>query len=249
MNLWRLEWLRLVRTHRLLVIVGVYLFFGLTGPLAAAYLSQILSGLGTDGIKVEFPDPVPADGVSQFVDNASQIGLLVVVMVAASALAFDARREMAVFLRTRVRGVRDIVIPAYVVNTGAAVVGLLAGSLAAWYETTILLGGLPPMRMLAGMAYGALFLAFAVAVAALVASTVNSVLATAGTTLVILLAAAILGSLTPLGRWLPTYLAGAMPGLVRGAQLVDYLPAAATTVGLTFAALVGAITLGERREL
>ena len=32
MNLWRLEWLRLVRTHRLLVVVGVYLFFGITGP-------------------------------------------------------------------------------------------------------------------------------------------------------------------------------------------------------------------------
>ena len=249
MNLWRLEWLRLVRTHRLVVIVGVYLFFGLTGPLTAAYLSQILSGLGTEGVRVEFPEPVPADGVSQFVGNASQIGLLVVVLVAASALAFDARREMAVFLRTRVRGVGDIIVPAYVLNTGAAVAGLLAGSLAAWYETAILLGGLPPLGMLAGMAYGALFLAFAVGVAALVASIVKSVLATAGVTLVILLVAAILGSLVPLGRWLPTYLAGAMTSLVRGAHVVDYLPAAATTIALTFGAVVGAIALGARREL
>jgi ABC-2 type transport system permease protein len=249
MSLWRLEWLRLVRTHRLLVIVGVYLFFGFTGPLTAAYLSEILSGLGTEGVQVEFPEPVPADGVSQFVGNASQIGLLVVVLVAASALAFDARREMAVFLRTRVRGLADIVVPAYVVNTGAAVAGLVVGSLAAWYETGILLGGLPPLAMLAGMAYGALFLAFAVALAALVASRVRSVVATAGVTLVILLAAAILGSLAPIGRWLPTRLAGAMTSLVRGGQVADYFSAAATTAAVTLGALAGAIALGARREL
>ena len=98
---------------------------------------------------MEFPDPVPADGIAQFVGNASQIGLLVVVLVAASALAFDARREMAVFLRTRVGSVRDIMLPAYAVNTGAAVAGLVVGSLAAWYETAVLLGALPTRRMLA----------------------------------------------------------------------------------------------------
>jgi ABC-2 type transport system permease protein len=249
MSLWRLEWLRLVRTRRLLAVVGVYVFFGLTGPLTSAYLSEILSGLGTDGIQVEFPEPVPADGVSQFVDNASQVGLVVVILVAASALAFDSRREMAVFVRTRVRGVRDIVVPAYVVNAGAAVGGLLVGSLAAWYETTILLGRLPAVDMLAGMAYGALFLAFAVATSALVAAIARGVLATAGVTLVALLAMAILGGLTPLGRWLPTHLAGAMPQLVRGAEIADYLPAAATTLGLTFCAVAGAIRLAQRREM
>lgn len=249
MSLWRLEWLRLVRTHRLLVIIGVYVFFGLTGPLTAAYLSEILSGLGTGGIQVEFPDPVPADGVSEFVGNASQIGLLVVVLVSASALAFDARREMAVFLRTRVRGVRDIVVPAYVVNASAAIGGLIAGSLAAWYETTVLLGHLPTMGMLAGMAYGALFLAFAVALTALVAAISRGVLATAGVTLATLLAMAILGGLTPLGRWLPTQLAGAMPQLVTAADVTDYLPTAAATLGLTLAAVAGATALAGRREL
>ncbi len=249
MSLWRLEWLRLVRTHRLLIIVGVYLFFGLTGPLTARYLSAILGRLGTEGIRIEFPDPVPADGISQFVGNASQIGLLVVVMVAASALAFDARREMAVFLRTRVRRVREIVVPAYAVNAGAAVAGLVVGSLAAWYETAVLLGGLSPVSMLAGIAYGALFLIFAVAVTALVASIVRGVLATAGVTLVLLLALALVGSLPSVARWLPTNLAGALAGLVREGSAVDYLPAAATSILATLAAVIFATTLGARREL
>jgi ABC-2 type transport system permease protein len=249
MSLWRMEWLRLVRTHRLLTIIGVYVFFGITGPLTARYLSQILGRLGTEGVRVEFPEPVPADGITQYVGNVSQIGLLVVVMVAASALAFDARREMAIFLRTRVRRVRQIVIPAYTVNAGAAIGGLLVGSLAAWYETAVLLGELPPTGMLAGIAYGALFLSFAVAIVALAASIVRGVLAATGVSLVFLIALAILGGLTPLGRWLPTHLAGAMSGLVRGEHVVDYFPAAATSLGVTLGALAAAILLGTRREL
>src|SRR5574342_43661 len=116
MSLWRLEWLRLVRTRRLVALLSVYLFFGFTGPLTARYLNAIFERLGTGEVRVEFPTPRPADGIAQFVGNTSQIGLLVVVMVAGSALAFDARREMAVFVRTRVESVRTILVPAFTVN-------------------------------------------------------------------------------------------------------------------------------------
>jgi ABC-2 type transport system permease protein len=249
MNLWRLEWLRLIRTRRLIALLGVYLFFGLTGPLTARYLSQILGSLGTEGVRVEFPDPKPADGIAQFVGNISQIGLLVVVLVAASALAFDARREMAVFLRTRIGSVRAIVLPAYAVTTGAAVAALLLGSLAAWYETGVLLGALPVARMLAGIGFGAVFLAFAVAAVALVAALVRGVLATAGVTLIVLLTMAILGNFGDLGRWLPTTLAGAAAGLVDDTSPDYYLPATVVAVVLTIAALAAAMVLGERREV
>lgn len=269
MNLWRLEWLRLVRPHRLMAILGTYVFFGLTGPLTARYLGAILGrlGTGTPGVRIDLPPPVPADGIAQFVSNTSQIGLLVVVLVSASALAFDARREMAVFLRTRVGSVRPIVVAAYTVNALAAVSGLVLGCLAAWYETAVLLGPLPTGRMIAGIGYGALFLVFAVAVVAAVAAVARGVLATAGITLVALLVLAILGSVRTIGRWLPTNLAGAVAGLVRdagptatgasagsvsastGLLPADLLPAAGVTAVLTVGLLALAVRLGARREL
>ncbi len=249
MTLWRLEILRLVRTRRLIAIVGVYLFFGFLGPLTARYISQILGALGTEGVRIEFPEPVPADGIDQFISNTTQIALLVVVMVAASALAFDARREMAVFLRTRVRGAGAIVIPAYVVTSLAALVGLTVGSLAAWYETSVLLGPLPPARMLAGIAFGAVFLAFAVAVVAFVAALVRGTLGAAGGALAALLALALLSSAPRLARWLPTHLATAMGGLARGTPVTGYLPALAVTAVLTVGLVTGAIALAGRREL
>jgi len=249
MTLWRLEWLRLVRTRRLLVILCAYAFFGLTGPLTARYLSQILGRLGTEGVRIEFPAPKPADGIAQFVSNASQICLLVVVMVAGSALAFDARTEMAVFLRTRVGRVREIIIPAYAMSTAAAVAGLVVGSLLAWYETSVLLGAPPAGAMALGIGLGALFLAFAVALTALVAGLVRGTVATIGVTLGVLIGLALVGNVGTIGRWLPTRLGGALAGLVAGDRPADYLPAVLVSVVATVAALVGAALLGERREL
>lgn len=249
MTLWRLEWLRLVRTRRLVAVLGVYLFFGLTGPLTARYLSAILGRVGTEGVRVEFPPPVPADGIAQFVGNASQIGLLVVVLVAASALAFDARREMAVFVRTRVESVRTILVPAFTVNAAAAVGALVLGSLSAWYETSVLLGGLPAGRMLVGIAYGSLYLVFAVATVAAVAAVVRGVLAAAGIAVTILLVLALIGNFGSLGRWLPTSLVGSLDALVRKAEPADYLPAAGITVVLVAALVWFAAAMGSRREI
>jgi ABC-2 type transport system permease protein len=248
-TLWRLEWLRLVRTRRLLALLAVYAFFGLTGPLTARYLGEILRAAGTEGVRVEFPDPTPADGIAQYVGNASQIGLLVVVLIAASALAFDSRREMAVFLRTRVAGVRPIVFAAYGMTVAGAVAALLLGSACAWYETAILLGAPPTGAMLAGTAYGAVFLAFAVALVALVAALVRGVLATAGVTLVLLLLTGVLGSLVEADTWLPTGLLGALGDLTAGGAAGDYLPGLAVTLILTVLALAAAVMLGDRREI
>lgn len=251
MTLWRLEWLRLLRTHRLLAILGVYVFFGLTGPLTVRYLDRILGAVGTEGIVVEFPEPVPADGVSQFIGDASQIGLLVVVLVAASALAFDSRREMAVFLRSRVIGVYRIVLPAYTMSAAAAIAGLACGTLAAWYETAVLLGPLPVTAMLSGMLLGALFLAFAIAVVALSASLARGTLATAGISLIILLGMAIVAGIggPRVSRWSPTSLSGATADLLKTARPVDYLPAAGVAIVATAACLAAAVALAGRREI
>ncbi|MEV0900641.1 hypothetical protein [Actinoplanes sp. NPDC049802] len=249
MTLWRLEWLRLVRTRRLLALLAVYAFFGLTGPLTARYIGEILRAAGTEGVRVEFPEPTPADGIAQFVGNASQIGLLVVVLVAASALAFDSRREMAVFLRTRVAGVRRIVFAAYGTTVAGAVAALLLGSACAWYETAVLLGSPPTGAMLVGTAYGAVFLAFAVALVALVAALVRGVPAAAGVTLVLLLFTGVLGSVARVDTWLPTGLLGALGDLTAGGSAGDYLPGLAVTLLLTVLALAAAVTLGDRREI
>jgi ABC-2 type transport system permease protein len=246
MSLWRLEWLRLVRTHRLTGLVAVFLLFGFTGPLTARYLEAILRRFG-GGVEVRLPTPVPADGMAEYVSNGLQLGLLVVVLVAAAALAFDAQRESAAFLRTRVRGTWQLVLPKVAVNALTAAGAFTLGAVAAWYETIVLLGRLPLTRTMAGIAYLALYLGFAVALTTLAAALVRGVVGTALASLAAMLLLGLVESLGVLADWLPSHLAGSLHALALGGDPADYLRAASVTVLLGGLAVAAATwRLGHR---
>ncbi len=249
MSLWRLEWLRLVRTRRLVALVGVYVFFGLLGPVTARYLNEILERFGED-VVVQFPDPVPADGIAQFTANANQIGLLVAVVVAAGALVVDAVPEMSIFLRTRVADVRRLLTPRLAMSFAAVSAAFLVGLLGAWYETVVLLGALPFGALAAGSLLTIVYMGMVVALTAAVGSRLGSVLGTVAATVVVLLVLPLVGLVEVVGRWLPSHLLGAMDALIRNTEpFAEYLPATLVTLVLA-ATLVGlAFRWTGRREL
>lgn len=249
MTLWRLEWLRLRRTWRGVSLLTVFVFFGVFGPLTARYLAEILERLGTAGIEVTFPEPVPADGIEQYVGNVAQLGLLVLVAAAAGAFAFDTPPELGAFLRTRIASMRRLVLVRFAVYAAAGAGAFALGSAAAWYETVVLIGALPVGAMLAGIAYGALYVAFVIALVALCAGIARGVLGTIVLVFGVVIGIAIVGIVPAVGEWLPGRLAGALLALVRGAPATDSLRSAAVAVVATAAALAASVRLLERREL
>jgi len=249
MNLWRLELLRLVRTRRAVALAAVYVFFGFVGPLTARYLVEIIDRFGGDQMTVIVPEAVPADGIAQFISNAQQIGLLVAVVVAAGALTLDALPEMSIFLRTRVSSAGRLVIPRYVVSAASTAAAFVLGAAIAWYETAVLIGGLPVGGMLLGTLLGILYLAFAVAVVAALGSRLGGVLGTVAATLVVLLVLPIAGIADAVGRWLPSHLVGAQVDLVKGGSAGDYLGAAFVTILAIAVLLTAAVRWAESREL
>lgn len=248
MNLWKLEWLRMVRTKRWVAILAIFVFFGFLGPLSARYLSEIVEQFG-EGVEITFPDPTPADGIAQYSGNVQQLGLLVLIMIAAGALTMESRYEMAVFLRTRVHDPRRLVIPRYVVVAATGVVAFVVGALLAWYETAVLIGTPDAAAMLVGMALGSVYLLFAVAVVALAGSIFKSVVPTVITTLAVLILLPLVGFIPDVGRWLPSHLVGALDALVRGAENADYLPALVITTTGTLVLMYATIRVTEEREL
>lgn len=248
MTLWKLEWLRLFRTKRVFGILGVFVFFGLLGPLTARYMEDIVKNFG-GGVEIVVPEAIPADGITSYIANAVQVGLLVSMGIAAAALAFDSKPQMGIFLRTRVASVRDILIPRYVVITAAVVISFVLGSIAALYETLILLGSLSLGGWFLGTLLGSLYLVFAIAVVAAVAGKSKSVLFTVMISIGIMLVLPLLGVAPVVAEWLPSHLVGAVDGLVRDAVFSDYIRAIAVTVALTAGCLWLAVHWAEQREL
>lgn len=247
MSLWRLEWLRLARTPRALALGAVYVAFGLIEPVITKYQSKLFGRL-THGVKISFPPATPAEGLGSYVSELSGIGLIVVVAIAAGAFSFDSKPGLATFLRTRVASIWQLVTPRFAVNAVAAAAAYLLGTLAAWYETRLLIGPLPAGQTLAGVLCGASYLAFAVAVTALAASLVRSTLAATAITLGVLLVLPIVGAVRAIHDWLPSTLVNAPVDLLTGSHLSRYLPTFAVTVVASAAALTVAVFRLRARE-
>lgn len=248
MNSWRLEWLRLTRTPRALALGAVYLIFGLGEPVLTKYLNNIIEHAGgAQKLRISIPPPVPSDGISAYVSQVSTIGLIVVVVIAAGAFGFDSKQGLATFLRTRVRSMWQLIGPRFTVNAAAAIIAYLLGTLAAWYETNLLIGPLPVAAMAEGILCAACYLAFAVALSAAAASVVKNTLGAVGLTVVVLLALPIAALARPIQNWLPSALVNAPVGLIGGTHLTHYLLAVGTALVAAALLLVGtAARLGSR---
>ena len=251
MGLWRLEWLRLIRTPRALSLGVVYLAIGLIEPVATRYASTLLAHVGS-GAEVSLPKPTPPEALSSYVSEATLIGLIVLVSVAASAYGFDARPGIASFFRTRVPSMWQLVAPRFTAYAAAGAVAYLIGTLAAWYETRLLIGSLPVGGLLSGLLCGAVYLAFAVAVTAFAASLTKTTVASVGITLGILLALPLLADVHVISNWVPSALIGAPADLVTSPpahDLVHFLPALGVSAVAGALALAAAVTRLRHREI
>jgi ABC-2 type transport system permease protein len=249
MNLWRLEWLRLRRTPRALTMAAVFVFFGLLQPILTKYQSQLLRHVG-NGVRISFPPATPAAGVSGYFGELAGTGLIVVVVIAAGAFTFDAHHGLAIFLRTRVTGFWRLIAPRWTVNAAASGLAFIGGTLAAWYETTLLIGAPSAGGMLAAMLCGVVYLGYAVAVTALAATVVRGTLATVGIALAVLFALPIAGIYRPIAEWLPSVLTNAPAAVLSGTHhLAHYLPAFAVTIVASGAALAVAVLRLRAREV
>jgi ABC-2 type transport system permease protein len=247
MSAWRLERLRMTRTPRAIALGATYLTFGLLGPVTARYAQEILNRV-EPGVQVIMPAPAPKDGIANYISQVSQTGLIVVVVITAGALSFDARRGLSTFLRTRT-STWQLTAPRFTINAAAAVTAYTLGTAAAWYETALLLGSPPAGPMVAGLLCGAVYLVFAVATATAAASVARSTLGTIGITLGVLLALPVLGLAGPLHPWLPSTLVTAPVALLDGSALSDYLPALAIAAASTVLLLAAATSRFGRREV
>jgi len=250
MGTWRLEWLRLTRTPRAIALAAVYVIFGLGEPVLTKYLNNIINHAGgAQRLKISIPPPVPSDGINAYVGQVSTIGLIVVVVIAAGAFGFDSKQGLATFLRTRVSNIWQLITPRYTVNAAAAITAYVLGTLAAWYETSLLIGSLPVAAMLEGMLCAACYLAFVVALSAAAASVVKNTLGAVGLTVVLLLALPIAGLAHSIQNWLPSVLVSAPYDLISGTHLTHYLPAIGTAVVAAALLLIGTAARLRSREV
>ena len=244
---WRLEWLRIWRTRRLIALVATFLILGFGSPVLTYYLPDLIKHSSSSGIEITIPEQTAVDGIASYAGNIAQLGTLVIVVVAAATLALDARPGLAAFYRTRIQRRTMLVLPRFLVITAAAIAALALGTIGAWYETTILLGTVPVAALLKGFALEAIWIVFVCSMALLFSGLVRGVLGVVGATLGLLLGLALLGSFSFAASWSPTRLSGSMADFMRESP-GDHWQAITVTLAVSVAACAIAVILFDRRE-
>lgn len=81
------EFMESIRTYKLLIMLLVFLLFGMLSPLAAKLTPKLLKTLMTDGIQIIIPEPAAIDSWAQFFKNVSQMGVIVLAILFSGMMA------------------------------------------------------------------------------------------------------------------------------------------------------------------
>lgn len=225
MNLWSLEWFRLLRTRRLLILFAVFIIFGFGEPLLTRYLPDIIShssNANSNNLKITVVSkPTATEGFAGYISEVSGLGLIATLIIAAHSLAIDAKASLSAFYRTRTSKMSTLLLPRFTVVAAAVVVAFIVGTLTAWYETTAVLGHTAAHDVIMGTLFTCLYWVFCIAVVALAASIVRSVMAIVGIAFAILVLAGLL-TINALDQWNPATLAHSMNDILSAKHTASY---------------------------
>jgi ABC-2 type transport system permease protein len=251
----RKELLESIRTFRLPIVAGLFLFTGLSSPVLARYLPEIIELAGGDQLgMLEIPTPTTLDAVDQLVKNLAQFGALAAILLAMPLVSGEKDRGTAAFILTK-----PVTRRAFLWAKLAGLALVLGAStviavIAAWIYTALLFEPMPVGGWLWLTFLVCLWL-FAFAALTFAGSVVTgSTAAAAGIGFVALLGLGIVSAIPGLGKFTPGGLLGPATELAANTVSVGQLgtnlfyPVVATIVLIAAAIAVSAWSFG-RQEL
>jgi ABC-2 type transport system permease protein len=200
------------RTMRAPVVVGLFLFVGLSSPLLARFLPEIIElAAGDLGTTIPIPTPTAADAVEQVHKNLGQFGALAAIVLAMGAVASELDRGTAAFILARPVGRAGFIVAKAGALGLILAVGVALAVGVGWVYTAILFE--PPSVVgwmwLAILAW--LALAAWAAITFLASTVTGSAAAAAGLGFVGLLVLSLVSAIPAVARYTPAGLTG--PGL------------------------------------
>jgi ABC-2 type transport system permease protein len=248
----RKEWLENLRSYRLLIVIVVLIFFGLTSPLQAKLLPQILAQAlpipaGTDVSSFIKPATV-TDAITQYIKNMSQFDLILAVLLAMGAVAQEKDKGTAamVLVKPLPRGAflgSKFLGLAAVFSIGIAIAGI--GS---YYYTGLLFEWMEILPWLVLNVFLFVYVLVILAITLFCSTITNSQAAAGGMAVGIIVIGFIIGVIRNLGRYLPGELNTWGIRLMQGATNPSWV-ALAVTIVLIVAPLLAAWLIFRRQEL
>jgi len=213
----RKELLESWRTLRLPIVTGLFIVVGLTSPLLARFLPEIIEAAGGAQLgSIQIPTPVAADAASQLWKNLAQFGAIAAIVLAMSSVAAEKERGTAAFVLSKTVS-RGAFLASKIVAIGTVlVVGVVLATAVAWFYTAVLFEPLPVAGWVAFAVLAWLGLAVWAAITFAGSVVTGSTAAAAGVGFVGFLVLSIASAIPTVSHYLPGGLAAPAVALAAG---------------------------------
>lgn len=246
----RKEWLELRRTSRLLILVIVLGFFGLSSPLMAKYTPEMMKLIpGAEAIASIIPAPTLVDAVTQYVKNLGQFGVLLGLLLSMGLVSQEKERGTAALLLTKPLPRSSFLLAKFIALGAGFGLAITAAALGGYYYTYILFQAVNPLGW--ALLNGALFLEvlIIIAITLLLSTLLRSQAAAAGLALGAALLVTILETIPTLAVYVPNRLVIWAANRLLGGPPLEAWAALAISLGLILVSLAAAWKIFERQEL
>jgi len=245
----RKEMLELGRTYRLLALAIVLIVFGLTSPLLAKLMPELIRLVpGGEDLAVLIPKPTLADAVTQYVKNMTQFGLLLALLMTMGAVAQEKERGTAVLMLVKPLPRSTFLLAKFVALALAFLLCLALAGLGGYYYTLLLFSAPAPWAWLALNLLLWVYMLVYVALTLLASVLVRSQAAAAGLGFGAMLVLEAIGAIPGVGKYLPGQLANWGTALLAD-PTVRFWPALWISLGLILTSLLAAWAVFRRQEL
>jgi ABC-2 type transport system permease protein len=253
------------RTKRILVIWAVFLAFGMMSPLFARFMPEIIGSFEEAQMFVDLiPPPTIADTMVQYLENLSQFGFILAVLLAMGAVVGEKERGVAPMILSKPMARWAFIASKFSAQLLVYLAGFLLAAMGAYYYTLFLFGPLEVGSFLLLNGVLLLWLLTFVGLSLLGSTLGKSTVAAGGIGLGLCVAQMLLGTLPRWGALLPgglmgwaTLLGQKAAGLSPGADAASLLSgaaagqggAAASALAIILMSLVLAIGIFEQQEI
>ncbi|MBG7617220.1 MAG: ABC transporter permease subunit, partial [Chloroflexi bacterium] len=240
------ELLEQIKTYKLYIIGGVFLFFGFSTPLMLKYLPEILE-LADEDIIVDLPAPTAIQALGEYSATIVQVGILIVVLLAMGAIAQERSRGTAIMTLSKPVSRSSFVAAKLTALSVSFIIALVAGSVACYLYTVMLIEDISITGFLGQNLLLILFFVFSISLTLYFSSLFKNSLAAGGIALTVLIGQAVVTQLPLVGDFVPGQLTSWGTHLLSG-DAQSAWGAVASTVVLILVCLYFTVRNLERRE-
>lgn len=241
-----------IRTHRLLAMVLVFLTFsGFFSPIVAKFAPVIVKEMverSGQKISINIPEPTISDSLAQFLKNTTQIGIIVLILIAMGSVALERERGTAAATLSKPVSRLSFLLAKFLALTLTVLGSFVLSSIVFYFYTVFLFGHLSPFCFLSSALLVFLYLWIWTSLTFLFSTIFVSQIAAGGMAFGLYLFSSLVGALPYIKDYMPAALIRGAGAIALGAH-ADMVRAVALGLAIISISFLASYEVFKRKEM